>query len=172
MTTATEKQALKLDAAQLFAKLDAKVQAATTTAESYLTVTGANGTFAPEAYEKLLEQQGVDKETYIRVQEANAVIYPALAAALGHKGVPVLKENAEVNNIVAVMNAFGKDVISVGLKRSNPYTLRDSDGKVTGTGTSYGVLTVDHKIYGTKTRGQMAQVKGMIGELATASLST
>jgi hypothetical protein len=173
MATATEKDVLKAEAKKTFDDLSPEVKKTVEAARGYVTISN-EGTPAvdPATYERLLELNNSSKEAYIGVQEANAVIYPALAYVFGEKGIPVMAENADVKQITGVVPCFGKDTISVGLKRSSPYTLRDSEGTVTGTGTSFGTISVDHKIYATKTRGELAKVKNLIGELGAASLSS
>lgn len=173
MATATEKDALKADAKKTFDDLSPEVKKTIEAARPYLNITAeGTPTWAPDSYEKLLTLNGSSKEAYVGVQEANAVIFAAGAYLTGEKGIPVMAENADVKQITAVMPTFGKDVISFGLKRSSPYTLRDSEGTVTGTGTTFGTLSVDHKIYATKTRGELAKVKGIISELGAASITS
>lgn len=169
MATATEKPKFKIE------DLSESTQSVHKTAVKALAPISDKGTsqFEPGYFESELSRLSdgtVTKETYVKIMDIHDAIYKGAGLAVGEAGTKAMKKNAELSTVTVTMPTFGKDVIQFGLRREAPYTLRDGDGKVTGTGTSYGSLTVDHKIYGTKNRGEMSKVKSIISELAAASI--
>lgn len=129
------------------------------------------GTFKPGFAEEVLASLGVDKETYIKVQEADAHMHRAGALGFGQAGIEHMKKNGDLTHVSADLATFGKDKISFGIKRSAPYTIRDGEGTVTGTGTTYGSVSVDHKSFSTKKRGEMTKISSYLSDLAEAQLA-
>lgn len=136
-----------------------------------VTWNGAAGSYAPGTFEKALGALGVTKEEYIKVQEAEAQIHRSGALGVGQSGIKHLKANPDLTHVSVELPTFGKDKISFGLKRAAPYTIKDAEGTVTGTGTTYGAITVDHKSYSTKKRGEMTKISSLINDLAESQLA-
>lgn len=136
-----------------------------------VTWNGAAGTYAPGAFEKALGALGVTKEEYVKVQEAEAQIHRSAALGGGQSGIKHLKANPELTHVSIDLPTFGKDRISVGVKRAAPYTIKDAEGNVTGTGTTYGAVTVDHKSYSTKKRGEMTKISSLLNDIGASQLA-
>ncbi len=136
-----------------------------------VTWNGAAGTYAPGTFEKALGALGVTKEEYIKVQEAEAQIHRSIAWGGGQSGIKHLAANKDMTHAAIELPTFGKDKISVGVKRAAPYTIKDAEGNVTGTGTTYGAITVDHKSYSTKKRGEMTKISSLLNDLGEAQLA-
>ena len=140
--------------------------------ETRLTIDNkGNGVYAPDTMDALFEQKGLTREQYVQVQEFDADVHRAGAYVQGKLGVPVLKANPELTHITTELPTVGKDKVTFGLKRSAPYTIKDGEGTVTGTGTTWGSVTVDHKSYSAKKRGEMTKISSLISDLAEAQLS-
>lgn len=121
---------------------------------------------------EIIAGRGVTKETYIEVNDAKAHAHKALTLGFGRAAIKHLAANPDLTHVTAELGTVGKDVISLGMKRTTPYSIRDGEGNVTGTGVSYGTVTIDHKSYSTKKRGEMSKISSILGDLAEASFAT
>lgn len=128
-------------------------------------------TIAPDYVMGMLAEQGVTKEAYIAVKEAEAHVHRVAGLSFGLASTPHLKTNTELTHTSVEIATTGKDKIAVGFKRTTPYTIRDGEGNVTGTGVTYGTVSVDHKSYSTKKRGEMTKISSLLNDLAEAQLS-
>lgn len=122
-------------------------------------------------YIKLLPP-GLTKDIVEAVQAYNTQIVAAGALALGEMAIPVMKKDANLDRATLTIPMTGKDYIGVSFDRSRQVPSRDADNNPNGTKTKFGSTTTEIAMYGTKSRGQLMQVKNLLGELAVAAFGS
>ncbi len=172
MTTATQEKAVKEKVT--LENLSPDTVTGAERAEKAFTFTkGASQAASnPDIAMELMAEKGVTKEAYIQVKEAEAHAHRTLGLGFGRAAIHHLAANPELTHVTSDVPTVGKDKIALGLKRVTPYSIRDGEGAITGTGTSYGTLTVDHKSYSTKKRGEMSKISSLLNDLAEAQLKS
>ena len=109
------------------------------------------------------------KQIFEDVQAYNNLFLAAGALALGEAAIPVMKKNADLDKVTLTIPMIGKDYMGFAFDRERQVPSRDADNNPNGTKTKYGSMSVEIVSYGTKTRGQLSQVKAELGELAMAA---
>lgn len=137
-----------------------------------LTVDAATGvgTFAPETFANNLPE-GLTMDHVEAVYGYQDQLVAAGALAVGESAIPVLEKAGETSRVTATLSTTGKNYIGYAFDRSRQVPTRNEDG-TTGTREKFGSMTVDIVTYGTKNRGQLAQVKNELSEMALAAFGS
>lgn len=122
-------------------------------------------TVADDTYTKLMPE-GLTKEIVEQVQTYNSQLVAAGALALGEAAIPVMKKNDAVDRATLTIPMVGKDYIGLSFDRSRQVPSRDADNNPNGTRTKFGSTSAEIVQYGTKSRGQLLNVKNLLGEKA------
>ncbi len=116
-------------------------------------------------YVKLMPAD-LTKDMAEKVQAYNNQLVAAGALAVGTMAIPVMKKDENLDKVTMVVPMIGKDYAGFAFDRSRQVPSRDADNNPNGTKTKFGSTSVEMVAYGTKTRGQLSNVKTLLGELA------
>lgn len=155
MSTTATKSAIKPEILELSEKLKAEITLDKKTGVA---------TVSPDTYMKLAPAE-LTKDVLESVQQFNANMIAASAHAIGTLAVPAMKKDASLDKVTLTIPTVGKDYIGVAFDRSRQVPDRGADG-VNGTKTKFGSTSTEFVIYGTKSRGQLLNVKNELSEMA------
>lgn len=163
-----QKEAVVLTAAQLAEKIDPAIlfTSKILTEATTLDLEKETGVVSADTYEKLLLAAGSSLEQATIIDGVHKNLYPGLAHAVGVMSVPAMADKPELKKIVVEMPLLGKDKVVVSFDRERTY----ADAGNNGTITKPGQVLVQHNVYGTKNRGEVAKVKNFLSQLALESL--
>ena len=113
--------------------------------------------------------EGITKEIVEKINEYDTSVASALANTLGLAAIPEIKKNKNLDRVTVTLPTVGKDSFSATFDRERQVPSRDENNKPNGTRPSYGVVNVEHTMYGTRNRAQLANVKKMLAEKATSA---
>ena len=113
--------------------------------------------------------EGITKEIVEQLNDYDTSVASALASTLGNAAIPELKKNKNLDKITVSLPTVGKDAFNATFDRERQVPSRDENNKPNGTRPAYGIVNVEHTMYGTRNRAQMASVKKMLSEKATAA---
>ena len=128
----------------------------------------ATATIDENAYVANLPE-GITKEIVEQLNDYDTSVASALACTLGNAAIPEIKKNKNLDHVILTLPTVGKDSFKATFDRERQVPSRDENNKPNGTRPTFGVVNVDHTMYGTRNRAQMASVKKMLGEKATAA---
>jgi hypothetical protein len=161
MTTATETKSKITEATRSLAdRLKAEI-----------TVDAKTGTTpTPKTFFKDNLPEGLTMDHVSLYEGYRDTLIKAGGLALGELATPVMAENPELERATLTIPTSdnGKNYIGYAFDRERQVPNRNEDG-TTGTKTKYGSLTVDVVTYGTKNRGELANVKSELSEMAMAA---
>lgn len=163
-----QKETVVLTAAQLAEKIDPAILETSKLLVDSTTIDleKETGVVSAETYEKILVAAGSSLEQATILHGVHQNLYPALAHAVGVMSVPAMADKADLKKIVVEMPLIGKDRVVVSFDRERTY----ADAGSNGTITKPGQVLVQHNVYGTKNRGEVAKVKNFLSQLALESL--
>lgn len=125
-------------------------------------------------YDRLLPEN-VTREMVEQVASANADIAAAAVLAVGEASIPLMKKHGELTNVTLELPATSRDVFQVVFDRKSKVADvgRSEDGKMVHNGfvERFGQVRVGFKTFGTRNKGQMAQIKDHLNAEATKALS-
>lgn len=155
-------------AAELLAKISPRTLELSLQLKEGLTVDAEKetGVISAETYAAILPE-GLTVEMAEKFREFHGELYPALGHLAGEVGVPLMVANPEMKRLVLEMPTVGKDRINVSFDRERTY----ADNQTKGTLVKHGQVLVQHHVYGTKNRGEVAKVKNFLSQLAHEALA-
>lgn len=112
---------------------------------------------------------GITREIVEQLNEYDTSVASALAATLGNAAIPEIKKNKNLDKVTVTLPTVGKDSFSATFDRERQVPARNEKGEPAGTRPAYGIVNVEHTMYGTRNRAQLAGVKKMLTEKATAA---
>lgn len=109
------------------------------------------------AFDAVLDQAGVTKDTYKQVTDLNANIAAGLGLFTGEAGIDIFKANKDITTVGSDLPTIGRDGFKVSFDRSKEYNNPKTGDKV----QQFGILNVQHNVIGTK-KGQFGAVKQLL----------
>lgn len=117
-------------------------------------------------YAKTLPE-GVTIEQVAKIDEHNTLFAAAALNALGNAALPVMKKNANIEQVAAFIPTAGKSGFDAKFVRDtesrNPKTNEITKG--------HGGASIKFDFYGTGSRGELKKVKSMLADKAAAALA-
>jgi hypothetical protein len=108
--------------------------------------------------------EGINKDMVSKLQAYNSTVAASAALAVGTMANAAIKKNKELDRVTMTLPTVGKDFFEVVNDRSREVR----DVSTGNTSIKFGNVSVSHKMYAARARGQLKEVREMLAEQATA----
>ena len=142
-----------------------QIDAMAATLRPQITITAGAGNIAADAYVKTLPE-GITIETVQKLQDHNAVFFPAVTKALGEESIEAMKKDSTIESVSLSVPMVGEDKFDVSFQKRYQYMdtktkeMKDAFG---GVSASLTVQAARHN------RGAMGSIKNDLKAQALAA---